>query len=48
MNWVPDGPAETAAGKLGFVKRQVVGDLKRFKLFIEARGVETGGRRGQV
>ncbi|MFD8636903.1 SRPBCC family protein [Streptomyces sp. NPDC059533] len=48
MNWVPEGIAENAADKLGFVRRQVAGDLKRFKLFIEGRGVETGGRRGEV
>ncbi|GAA4968034.1 hypothetical protein GCM10023238_39980 [Streptomyces heliomycini] len=34
--------AENAGDKLGFVKRQVGGDLKRFKEFIERRGLETG------
>lgn len=48
MNWVPDGLAESAADKLGFVKRQVAGDLKRFKLFIESRGTATGAWRGEV
>lgn len=48
MNWVPDGPAEAAADKLGFVKRQVAGDLERFKLFIESRGVATGAWRGKI
>ncbi|OKK22136.1 cyclase [Streptomyces sp. CB00455] len=48
MNWIPDGLAENAADKLGFVKRQVAGDLRRFKTFIESRGVETGSWRGEV
>lgn len=32
--------------KLGFVSRQVEGDLNRFKKFIESRTVETGAWRG--
>ncbi|OEJ50259.1 cyclase [Streptomyces agglomeratus] len=48
MDFDPDGLAETVGDKLGFVKRQVTGDLKRFKIFIENRGGETGAWRGQV
>ncbi|MET7292948.1 SRPBCC family protein [Streptomyces griseoloalbus] len=48
MDFDPDGPAETVGDKLGFVKRQVSGDLKRFKEFIEQRGLETGSWRGEV
>lgn len=48
MDFDPDGLAETVGDKLGFVKRQVTGDLKRFKTFIENRGGETGAWRGQV
>jgi uncharacterized membrane protein len=44
----PEGLVETVGDKLGFVTRRVEGDLKRFKEFIEARGVETGAWRGQV
>ncbi|WP_369213188.1 SRPBCC family protein [Streptomyces flavofungini] len=45
----PKGLADSVGDKLGFVKRQVTGDLKRFKQFIEKRdGVETGAWRGQV
>jgi hypothetical protein len=40
--------AETVGDKLGFVKRQVSGDLKRFKEFMETRGAETGAWRGTV
>ncbi|MET9322330.1 SRPBCC family protein [Streptomyces sp. NPDC003038] len=48
MDFDPEGLAENIADKLGFVDRQVTGDLKRFKKFIEDRGTETGAWRGQV
>ncbi|MCS0638468.1 SRPBCC family protein [Streptomyces sp. LP05-1] len=48
MDFDPEGFAETVGDKLGFVKRQVAGDLKRFKSFIESRGGETGAWRGEV
>ncbi|MFY4722944.1 SRPBCC family protein [Streptomyces sp. LaBMicrA B280] len=49
LDYDPQGLAETVGDKLGFVKRQATGDLKRFKEFIESRGgVETGAWRGQV
>ncbi|MEU3450772.1 SRPBCC family protein [Streptomyces thermolilacinus] len=48
MDFEPDGMAETVGDKLGFVKRQVRGDLERFKSFIETRGTETGAWRGEV
>jgi uncharacterized membrane protein len=49
MEFEPDGVVEQAGDKLGFLDRQVKGDLKRFKEFIEARGgAETGGWRGEV
>ncbi|MFE9773227.1 SRPBCC family protein [Streptomyces sp. NPDC005931] len=48
MDFEPDGVAETVGDKLGVVKRQVDGDLKRFKEFIERRGLETGAWRGGV
>ncbi|GHH93952.1 SRPBCC family protein [Streptomyces capillispiralis] len=48
MDFDPEGLAETVGDKLGFVKRQVDGDLKRFKQFIEQRGLETGSWRGEV
>ncbi|MFE0774395.1 SRPBCC family protein [Streptomyces sp. NPDC058861] len=45
----PEGVAETVGDKLGFVRRQVAGDLKRFKEFIESRsGAGLGGWRGEV
>ncbi|CAL9279010.1 MULTISPECIES: SRPBCC family protein [unclassified Streptomyces] len=48
MDFEPEGAAETVGDKLGFVKRQVRGDLERFKSFIESRGTETGAWRGEV
>ncbi|MDX3574446.1 SRPBCC family protein [Streptomyces sp. ID05-47C] len=48
MVFEPEGLAETVGDRLGFVKRQTKGDLKRFKEFIEERGLETGGWRGVV
>jgi uncharacterized membrane protein len=48
MEYEPDGMLEKAGDKLNFVDRQVEGDLKRFKEFIEGRSDETGGWRGEV
>ncbi|MEU8678685.1 SRPBCC family protein [Streptomyces sp. NPDC048560] len=48
LDYDPDGFAETVGDKLGFVKRQITGDLKRFKSYIEDRGHETGSWRGAV
>ena len=44
----PDDPVEKAGDAMGFVQRQVEGDLRRFKEFIESRGTPTGGWRGEV
>ena len=43
-----DGMMETLGSALGSDSRQVKGDLERFKEFIESRGAETGGWRGEV
>ncbi|MEU4524304.1 SRPBCC family protein [Amycolatopsis sp. NPDC024027] len=48
MDIDPEGFAENVADKLGVLDRRVKGDLKRFKEFIEQRGRETGGWRGDV
>ena len=48
MEFDPEGFAETAGDWLGVVKMQVKGDLERFKEFIESRGRETGGWRGEI
>jgi uncharacterized membrane protein len=44
----PEGPVETVGAALGFLERQVKGDLKRFKEFIESRRVPTGAWRGEI
>ncbi|GLX00728.1 SRPBCC family protein [Microtetraspora sp. NBRC 16547] len=48
LEYDPEGVAETAADLLQIVRRRVRGDLERFKTFIEARGTETGGWRGDI
>jgi uncharacterized membrane protein len=48
MSYQPEGVVEQAGDALGMVERQVEGDLERFKEFIEARGRETGGWRGEI
>ena len=44
----PQGPVETVGAALGILERAVEGDLKRFKEFIESRGVATGAWRGEI
>jgi uncharacterized membrane protein len=48
LEYDPEGVVEEVGDKLGFVTRQVEGDLNRFKEFIESRGQETGAWRGTV
>ncbi|MGW0805061.1 SRPBCC family protein [Nonomuraea sp. NPDC002799] len=48
MEYDPEGLLETAGDWLQIVRMRVVGDMKRFKQFIESRGGETGGWRGEV
>ena len=48
LDFDPEGIVETVGDKLGFVRRRAVGDLDRFKGFLEERGRETGGWRGTV
>jgi len=48
LEYEPQGVIENVGDALGVVDRRVEGDLKRFKKFIEERGVETGAWRGEV
>ena len=48
MDVEPDGVLETVGNAVGVPEREVEGDLKRFKEFIEQRGVESGAWRGSV
>lgn len=48
MTYAPEGWIEKAGDFLGFMSGRVQGDLNRFKEFLEQRGVETGGWRGEI
>ena len=48
IEYEPEGLKEKAGSMLGLVGGQVRGDLERFKEFIERRGEETGGWRGEI
>ncbi len=48
MEYDPKGVIENIGDALGILSRRVQGDLQRFKEFIETRGAETGGWRGEV
>jgi len=47
MTWEPEGELETPSEVLAAVNQVVAADLARFKDIIEARGEETGSRRGE-
>ena len=44
----PEGLVEKAGDALGIVQRRLKGDLDNFRTFIEGRGGEEGGWRGDV
>ncbi len=48
MDIEPEGLIETVGSAVGVPERQVEGDLKRFKEFIEQRAVASGAWRGTV
>ena len=48
MSYDPEGVIENVGDALGAVSMRVQGDLNRFKEFIESRGRETGGWRGEI
>ena len=48
LDYEPEGQVEKIADAFGVVQRRVQGDMQRFKEFIEARGRETGGWRGEI
>jgi uncharacterized membrane protein len=48
LDYDPEGVVEEVGDALGLVKRRVQGDMERFKEFLEARGRESGGWRGQI
>lgn len=48
LEYDPEGFVEHAGDAVGLVSQRIVGDLERFKTFIEGRGRETGAWRGTV
>ncbi|WP_328390796.1 SRPBCC family protein [Streptomyces sp. NBC_00400] len=48
MDIDPSGVAEKAADVSGTIERRVKGDMRRFKDYIEHRGVESGAWRGRI
>ena len=48
MEYNPDGVVENVGDAAGVVSHRVLGDLERFKRYIESRGQETGAWRGAV
>jgi uncharacterized membrane protein len=48
IDYQPLGAVEKVGDALGLVSGRVEGDLRRFKSFIEGRGVETGAWRGEI
>jgi len=48
LMYEPRDAAEKIGDVLGFLERQVSGDLERFKRFVESRGAPTGAWRGVI
>jgi uncharacterized membrane protein len=48
MEYDPEGLVEHVGDAAGVVSQRVLGDLERFKKYIESRGQETGAWRGTV
>lgn len=48
LEWGPDTAMEKMGSAVGADSKEVKSDLKRFKEFIEKRGAETGGWRGDI
>ena len=48
MEYEPQGAVENAGDALGVLSRRVQTSVEQFKEFIEKRGAETGGWRGEV
>jgi uncharacterized membrane protein len=48
IDYDPQGFVENVGDALGMVDRRMKGDLKRFKEFIESRGMESGAWRGEI
>jgi uncharacterized membrane protein len=48
LEYDPEGVVENVGDAVGVVSQRVLGDLERFKRYIESRGQESGAWRGTV
>jgi len=48
LHYTTNGMIEAIGDLLGIVRERVIGDLERFKYFIEERGTASGGFRGVI
>jgi uncharacterized membrane protein len=48
LEYDPEGVVENVGDTMGVVSQRVLGDLERFRRYIESRGHETGAWRGTV
>ena len=48
LDYETEGPVEKLGDAMGLVRLRVQGDLVRFKEFMEARGSDAGGWRGEI
>ena len=48
LEYDPEGVVENVGDTMGVVSQRVLGDLERFKRYVESRGHETGAWRGTV
>jgi uncharacterized membrane protein len=48
LEYDPEGVVENVGDTMGVVSQRVLGDLERFKQYIESRGHESGAWRGTV
>jgi len=48
LSYRPEGIVENIGDWLGIVRQRVIGDLERFKIYIEDQGRESGAFRGKV
>ncbi len=48
LEYEPEGVVEKVGDRLNIVEKQAQSDLEKFKSYIEGKGVESGGWRGEV
>ena len=48
LQYEPESTVESVGDALGLVRRRAIGDLERFKAYVEERGSATGAWRGKI